>query len=36
MSVLGAWLSDLKIRWGFGIDENTSLILNDKELTVKG
>ena len=36
MAVMGAWLAPLKIRWGFGIDENTALILDKKSLSVKG
>lgn len=33
---MGAWLKDLKIRWGFGIGENTALVIDGDKFTVKG
>ena len=36
LSALAGWLSSLKIKWGFGIDENTALIVDGKTLNIKG
>ena len=33
---MGAWLKPLKVKWGFGIDENTALVVDGSQLTIKG